>query len=76
MKNDCECGRTKLVRRCKGSLKAVVLDNRTASLGIAHRSHVSHTECLAVLLSTDVLQDQTQDRDICHDLQGFAFLEE
>lgn len=41
---------------CEGSLQAVVLDNRAASLGIAHRPDIGHAQRVAALLTADVLE--------------------
>lgn len=50
------CDLTELVCGCEGSLQAVVLDNRAASLGIAHRPDVGHAQRVAALLTADVLK--------------------
>lgn len=56
-----KCVLTKLVCSREGSLQPVVLDNRAASLGIAHRPHIGHTQRVTAVLSADVLQHkQTQ----------------
>lgn len=41
---------------CEGSLQPIVLNNRAASLGIAHCPDVSHTQRVTAIMSADVLQ--------------------
>lgn len=50
---------------CERSLQTVVLDNRAASLGIAHCPDISNTQCVTALLSTDVLP-RKENTDHCN----------
>lgn len=55
---------------CEGSLQAVVLDDGAASLGIAHRPNIGHTQRVAALLSTDILQHKQTQKTLKLEHQG------
>lgn len=53
---------TELVRGREGTLQAVVLDDRAAPFGVAHRPHVGHAQRVAAVVTAYVLRRQKKNK--------------